>query len=93
MPIPAARCLDCNEETLSAEVIENFSAKVLEIGSDAWFSRDISDFIPKGFKCPNCKGDKFARAEDILDVWFDSGVSHRAVLMNSPEMEFRPRFI
>ena len=69
-------------------MIENFSAKVLEIGSDAWFSRDISDFIPKGFKCPNCRGDKFARAEDILDVWFDSGVSHRAVLMNSPEMEF-----
>ena len=88
VPIPALRCLDCNEETLSPEVIENFSAKVLESGSDAWFSQESCAFIPKGFKCPHCQGDKFSRAEDILDVWFDSGVSHRAVLMNSADMEF-----
>ncbi len=88
VPIPAARCLNCNEETLSAEVIDNFSAKVRESGSDGWFSQDVSAFIPKEFKCPHCQGDKFARADDILDVWFDSGVSHRSVLMNSPDMEF-----
>ena len=55
--IPAARCLDCNEETLSVEVIENFSAKVRESGSDAWFSQDISAFIPEGFRFPELQGE------------------------------------
>ena len=88
VPIPAVRCLDCNEETLDAEIIEHFAQAVLRSGSDVWFQEEVNSFIPHTFSCPHCNGRKFAPGEDILDVWFDSGVSHRAVLMTDASLEF-----
>ena len=88
VPIPAARCVGCNEEVLVPEIVDNFADKVLEQGSDAWFKETLETFLPPNFSCPHCQGVKWARGEDILDVWFDSGVSHRAVLMNNADMEF-----
>lgn len=88
VPIPAVRCLDCNEEILESAVIDNFAKEVANSGSDCWFSQDIKQFLPNNFKCSKCKSDRFSLGSDILDVWFDSGVSHRAALLNNELLEF-----
>ena len=49
-------------------------------GADAWYERPIEEFLPDGLTCPSCGGTSFEREQDILDVWFDSGSSHEAVL-------------
>ena len=88
VPIPALICNKCNEEFLDGGVIENFANFVAKEGTDCWFKRDLKDFLPSNFKCPNCKGEKFYKGSDILDVWFDSGVSHQAVLKKRRELDF-----
>ena len=88
VPIPALVCNKCGEEFLSGEVIENFAGLVAGEGTDCWFRRDVKDFLPKGLKCPNCKKENFSKGSDILDVWFDSGVSHQAVLKKRKDLEF-----
>lgn len=88
VPIPAVRCLHCAEVILDPTVIDNVARKVLSEGSDTWFREDVKTFLPEGFVCSKCRGQKFERCEDILDVWFDSGVSHQAVLKKRQELEF-----
>ncbi len=80
VPIPAIACAGCNgKQKLVVEVIEHVAALVKQHGSDIWFEKDIKDLLPPGFKCPDCGGHDFQKTQDILDVWFDSGVSHQAV--------------
>jgi isoleucyl-tRNA synthetase len=88
VPIPAVACSDCKEETLDAKVIRKFAAIAATEGSDAWFKRDLKDFLPNGFSCPHCGKSNFTKGNDILDVWFDSGVSSQAVLKKRKELEF-----
>jgi isoleucyl-tRNA synthetase len=83
VPIPALNCNKCGNPLLVPEVIDKFANIVSGEGTDCWFERNIKDFLPKNFECPDChyKGEDFAKSYlDILDVWFDSGVSHQAVL-------------
>ena len=81
VPIPAFVCHGCNgEHKLFVEVIEHFAEITKNEGSDAWFAKEIKDILPKGFVCPGCQGGDFEKTYDILDVWFDSGVSHQAVV-------------
>ncbi|HOD12511.1 MAG TPA: isoleucine--tRNA ligase [Candidatus Omnitrophota bacterium] len=81
VPIPAVICHGCSDEQkLFSEVIGHFKEIVKKEGTSAWFEKDIKDLLPQGFKCPDCGKDDFAKADDILDVWFDSGVSHQAVV-------------
>ena len=80
VPIPALACLGCKgEQKLFVEVIEHVAALVKKHGSDIWFEKDLKELLPAGFKCPDCGGHEFQKTQDILDVWFDSGVSHQAV--------------
>jgi len=88
VPIPALVCEKCHEETLEPAVIKKFAEFSSSEGSDAWFSRQVSDFIPQGYKCKHCGNDKFTKGSDILDVWFDSGVSSQAVLKKRKELGF-----
>lgn len=88
VPIPAVRCVNCREEMLLPEVVDNFAGKILAKGSDVWFKDDIKSFLPAHYSCPHCKGGSFTQGDDILDVWFDSGISHRAVLMANPSLEY-----
>jgi len=88
VPIPAVRCLDCDEVVLEPAIIDNLAGRILSLGSDVWFKEDIKAFLPREFVCPKCKSSEFARCEDILDVWFDSGVSHQAVLKKRQDLEF-----
>jgi isoleucyl-tRNA synthetase len=49
-------------------------------GSDAWYLKEAAEILPRGFACPHCGGMEFTKETDIMDVWFDSGVSHAAVM-------------
>jgi len=88
VPIPALVCNDCQEEFLIPEVIDKFIGFCAKEGTDSWFARSLEDFLPQSFKCPHCKGNNLAKGADILDVWFDSGVSHQAVLKRNDALEF-----
>ncbi len=81
VPIPAIICKKCGgDQRLFTEVIVSFAEIVRKEGTNAWFEKDIKDILPEDFKCPDCGGTDFDKASDILDVWFDSGVSNQAVI-------------
>ncbi len=88
VPIPSVICKNCGEEFLDLRVIEQFRKFVEIEGTDCWFVRDIKDYLPEGFSCVKCKAKDFSKGVDILDVWFDSGVSHQAVLRKRKELGF-----
>jgi len=88
VPILAVACVNCTKKFLFPEVISNFADLVVKEGTDSWFIKDIKDFLPKGLKCPNCQEKDFVKDTDILDVWFESGVSHQAVLKKRKELDF-----
>ncbi|MHB8417048.1 MAG: isoleucine--tRNA ligase [Myxococcales bacterium] len=80
VPIPALYCEGCGESLLDAAILDRVAERFETEGADAWFVRPAADFLPEGRRCPKCQGAVFRKEEDILDVWFDSGVSHAAVL-------------
>lgn len=88
VPIPSLACNSCHEEFLDSAVIEKFIHFVAKEGTDSWFIRDVKDFLKPGLKCPKCHATEFAKGSDILDVWFDSGVSSQAVLKKRQGLEF-----
>jgi isoleucyl-tRNA synthetase len=88
VPIPALVCGQCQEEFLVQQVIEAFARFSAQEGTDCWFKRDLSDFLSEGFSCPNCQARSFSKGSDILDVWFDSGVSHQALLKKRKDLAY-----
>lgn len=88
VPIPSLACNSCHEEFLDPEVIDRFIHFVAKEGTDSWFSRDVKDFLKPGLKCPKCHASEFSKGSDILDVWFDSGISSQAVLKKRQDLEF-----
>lgn len=89
IPITLLRCDKCNEHIHDREVMKLIEEDVACNGADVWFKKAALDFVPDGYKCPGCGSDEFLKETDILDVWFDSGVSHAAVAeaddrLNSP---------
>jgi isoleucyl-tRNA synthetase len=80
VPIPAMNCSTCGEAVMTSALVERAASVFDEYGADAWYERPIEEFIPPGLACPSCRGTAFERERDILDVWFDSGSSHEAVL-------------
>ena len=80
VPIPALDCSSCGEAIMTAALVERAAAVFDEYGADAWYERPIEEFLPAGLACTSCGGTSFERERDILDVWFDSGSSHEAVL-------------
>jgi isoleucyl-tRNA synthetase len=80
VPIPVFECAACGE-TIATEatfdaVIELFKTE----GADAWFKRAPQEYLPEGTCCPACGGTQIEPEKDILDVWWESGVSHTSVL-------------
>jgi isoleucyl-tRNA synthetase len=86
VPIPALDCTSCGEAILTRELVERAAGVFDTYGADAWYERPIEEFVPPGLTCPTCGGVSFERERDILDVWFDSGSSHEAVLPFRPEL-------
>jgi isoleucyl-tRNA synthetase len=88
VPIPVLYCTGCEEpfaNTDTFRLVEE-AALAADDGIDAWFSDDIDSFVPAGSKCTHCGDTNFEKETDILDVWFDSGVSNRAVLDTREEL-------
>ena len=80
VPLPILYCTSCGEPVLTRESLARVRSAVASRGADAWFAEPAASFLPEGFACPSCGGRGFRKEEDIIDVWFDSGVSHQAVL-------------
>lgn len=78
-PIPVLRCAPCGEPLLEVSVIKEVEEFLKKKGLESWFTASAKELAPKA-RCPKCKGDALEKETDILDVWFDSGVSHEAVL-------------
>ena len=78
--IPAVYCEACGEPLLDARIMARAAELTRAHGSDAWYERPVGDFLPAGLTCPTCgKAGPFRKETDILDVWFDSGCTHRAL--------------
>src|SRR5208337_4076550 len=80
VPITMIRCRECGEFVNDENVLDGITSLVEQNGSDIWFLKAAEEFLPSGYKCKKCRGTEFNKEMDILDVWFDSGVSHAAVL-------------
>ena len=80
VPITLIKCDSCGlfikEEKVFEKIIQSFEEK----GADVWFMQNADKFLPSGYKCKDCGNRSFSKEMDILDVWFDSGVSHAAVM-------------
>jgi len=80
VPIIAYTCRKCGHLLLNTGIVNHVVNLVEGEGTDIWFSADTSKLLPEDISCPKCKNKDWERETDILDVWFDSGVSHAAVL-------------
>jgi len=88
VPIVAFHCQGCGKVLLTQEILDKIIARVREEGADFWFASPAADILPPDTKCPECGKDAFTKETDILDVWFDSGVSFAAVAEPNPELGF-----
>ena len=86
VPITALNCTACQTPVLTPDLTERAAAVFEQHGADAWYERPIDEFTPPGLACQACGGREFDRDRNILDVWFDSGSSHEAVLPFWPEL-------
>ena len=86
VPIAVFFCEGCGKLLESKEshnaVVELFARE----GADAWYTKEAKDILPAGTKCPGCSGTAFRKETDIIDVWFESGSSHAAVLGHEPDL-------
>ena len=80
VPIPAFYCKGCSSALLTAAIARRVADLFEADSADAWWAREAAELLPPGFACPKCGGMEFDKEKDILDVWFDSGSSHAAVL-------------
>jgi len=85
-PIPALVCRSCGESFLDADVARTVAAVFRERGrddanaSDLWWTEPVETFLPENLSCPKCGKTTFEKEHNIVDIWFESGVTHRAVL-------------
>ena len=88
VPITLIRCEGCGEFVRKDSVLDTITKHVEENGADIWFMKKAEEFLPSGYKCEKCSGTSFSKEMDILDVWFDSGVSHAAVMEKNPKLSW-----
>ncbi|MBI5418715.1 MAG: isoleucine--tRNA ligase [Deltaproteobacteria bacterium] len=79
VPIAIFQCAGCGNYLLDRKLIDHVADLFEKEGADAWFDREAADLLPPGASCPDCGGKEFRKETDILDVWFDSGVSYACV--------------
>ncbi|HQM46745.1 MAG: isoleucine--tRNA ligase [Syntrophaceae bacterium] len=86
VPITVFYCAKCKNELLTQEILDHLVSLVEKNGADVWFEKEPKDLLPHHTTCPHCHGIEFTKEVNILDVWFDSGVSHAAVLEKRPNL-------
>ena len=80
VPITLIQCEECKDYIRDTKVIDHIVAQVEQSGADIWFEKSEAELLPEGYRCSKCSSTTFRKETDILDVWFDSGVSHAAVM-------------
>jgi isoleucyl-tRNA synthetase len=89
VPIVAFYCRSCRGLLLEERIVEHVASLMAEgDGADLWYAREAKDLLPPGTRCGQCGGQEFEKERDILDVWFDSGCSHAAVLEHHPGLRW-----
>ncbi|PID76285.1 MAG: isoleucine--tRNA ligase [Deltaproteobacteria bacterium] len=86
VPITVISCKNCGQVVRDQQVNQKIDELFLQEGADAWFKHEAADFLPDGYLCPDCEKHDFIKENDILDVWFDSGTSHAAVMEEREEL-------
>ena len=86
VPVVAVYCEACGAAIASEALCAHVAAVFEREGADAWFRRPVAELVPPGMRCPRCGGTAFRPETDILDVWFDSGVSWKGVVERRPEL-------
>jgi isoleucyl-tRNA synthetase len=80
VPIPVFHCTKCQKVYVTRESVDRIHELFTQFSSDIWFEKDAQYLMPDGAVCEECGSTTFTKDQNILDVWFDSGVSHAAVL-------------
>lgn len=88
VPIPAFYCEGCGELILTADRIRRVQSVIADRGADVWWTASPEELLGDLAFCPHCGGSDLRKERDIMDVWFDSGVSHLAVLETRPELHW-----
>jgi isoleucyl-tRNA synthetase len=88
VPITVFYCEECETMLLDEKIMQGVYQLFEKHGADVWFEKDVSEFLPPGAACKECGCTTFIKETDILDVWFDSGVSHAAVLEQRPYLRW-----
>jgi len=88
VPIPIFYCEKCGEPLVNEATIDKIANIFAKEGSNAWWAHTAAELLPEGTKCPKCGHDHFRKETDIMDVWFDSGSTHEAVLRKRPELKY-----
>ena len=88
VPLPIFYCGECKREVINNTTLKTVIDLFRREGSDSWWLKSACEILPDGFTCPHCSGTEFTKEKDIMDVWFDSGTSHAAVLETRPELEW-----
>ncbi len=88
VPIPSFTCADCGEKVMNDATLDAVIALFREKGSDAWFTDAPESYLGDACVCPKCGGHHLKADRDILDVWWDSGVSWRAVCEGREELDY-----
>ena len=88
VPIPIFYCGECGQPVINPVIINHVSDLFSQFGSDIWFAKPARELLPEGFTCPSCSSQEFTKETDIMDVWFDSGSSHMAVLETYPDLRW-----
>ena len=88
VPIPIFYCEDCETTIINDETIAHVASLFKVGGADVWFRDEAADLLPPNYVCPQCGGEHFRKESDTMDVWFDSGSSHMAVLDHFPGLSW-----
>jgi len=88
VPIAVFYCEHCGKLLLDDDIMEEVYRLFEAHGADIWFEKQLQDLVPEGTVCAGCGSRHFVKENDILDVWFDSGVSHAAVLEKRPYLKW-----
>ncbi len=88
VPIPIFYCDQCGTDIVTPETIDHIANLFHAHGSNIWFEKTADELVPEGFVCPKCGHKHFSKESDIMDVWFDSGSTHAAVVDQRDELHF-----
>ena len=88
VPIPIFYCDKCGADIVTPETIDHIAELFRVHGSNIWFEKTADELVPEGFVCPKCGHNHFSKESDIMDVWFDSGSTHAAVVDQRKELSF-----